>query len=96
MFARPESRIRIKSFVCRFLLSIAVLFGAAWVAHAGTTFTVTKSADTDDNICDADCSLREAITAANNNPGQDTIAFAIASGVQTISHCRRCPKLLNR
>src|SRR3954464_15043943 len=30
-----------------------------------TIFTVTKTADTNDGICDADCSLREAIRAAN-------------------------------
>lgn len=30
-----------------------------------TTFTVTKTADTNDGTCDADCSLREAIVASN-------------------------------
>ena len=30
-----------------------------------TTFTVTKTADTNDGACDADCSLREAIIASN-------------------------------
>ncbi len=30
-----------------------------------TTFTVTKTADTNDGVCDADCSLREAIRASN-------------------------------
>ena len=29
-------------------------------------FTVTKTADTDDGLCDADCSLREAVTAADS------------------------------
>ena len=29
------------------------------------TFTVTKTADTNDGVCNADCSLREAIRAAN-------------------------------
>ena len=28
-------------------------------------FTVTKIADTNDGVCDADCSLREAVAAAN-------------------------------
>jgi CSLREA domain-containing protein len=36
-----------------------------------TTFTVTKTADTNDGICDADCSLREAISAAAVSPGID-------------------------
>ncbi len=40
------------------------------------TFTVTKTADTDDGTCDADCSLREAIDAANGAGGADIIAFA--------------------
>ena len=37
------------------------------------TFTVTKTADTNDGTCDADCSLREAIVAANATAGADTI-----------------------
>jgi len=39
------------------------------------TFTVTKTADTDDGTCAADCSLREAIDAANGAVGPDIIAF---------------------
>ena len=38
------------------------------------TLAVTKTADTDDGSCDADCSLREAIAAANAAPGS-TITF---------------------
>jgi CSLREA domain-containing protein len=38
------------------------------------TLTVTKIADTNDGVCDADCSLREAIAAAS--PAGDTIVFA--------------------
>jgi CSLREA domain-containing protein len=36
-------------------------------------FPVTKTADTDDGTCDSDCSLREAIDAANTNPGTDDV-----------------------
>lgn len=43
---------------------------------AFTAFLVTKTADTNDGTCDADCSLREAITAANADPGPETITFA--------------------
>lgn len=43
------------------------------------TFTVTKTADTNDGTCDADCSLREAITAANYGSG-NTIEFNIPGG----------------
>src|SRR5215510_4109048 len=92
MFARLDSRIAGARFVCRSFLLVTVLFGAVCIAH-GTTFTVTKTADTNDGFCDADCSLREAIIAANNNPGQDTIAFAIASGVQTISPLTALPSI---
>jgi CSLREA domain-containing protein len=40
------------------------------------TYTVTKTADTNDGICSADCSLREAIAAANAAPANDVIEFA--------------------
>ncbi|HET7843179.1 MAG TPA: CSLREA domain-containing protein [Xanthomonadales bacterium] len=33
------------------------------------TYNVTKTADTNDGTCDADCSLREAVRAANQNGG---------------------------
>ena len=36
-----------------------------------TSFSVTKTTDTHDGVCDADCSLREAIAAANANAGSD-------------------------
>lgn len=39
------------------------------------TFTVTKLTDSNDGTCDADCSLREAVTAANNAAGDDIVAF---------------------
>ena len=59
----------------------------------GMTFTVTKTADTNDGVCDADCSLREAITAANANLGLDTIAFHIGTGLQTISPTSSLPSI---
>lgn len=58
------------------LAATAILAAApAWAA----TFTVTKGADTNDGLCAADCSLREAITAANTTLGADTITIP-ASG----------------
>jgi CSLREA domain-containing protein len=36
---------------------------------------VTKTADTNDGVCDADCSLREAISAANGVATDDTVTF---------------------
>lgn len=51
-----------------------------------TTFTVTKTADTNDGACSADCSLREAFAAANETNSPDTIEFdaALFSTPQTI------------
>jgi CSLREA domain-containing protein len=38
-----------------------------------TTFRVTRTDDTNDGTCDLDCSLREAIDAANANPRADDV-----------------------
>lgn len=43
------------------------------------TFSVTKTADT----CDSDCSLREAIIAANSTDGVDTVM--LPAGVYNLS-----------
>ena len=54
-------------------------------AHAAT-FTVTRTADTNDGSCDAgDCSLREAIAAANLNPGPDTATLPAGAYTLTIA-----------
>lgn len=59
-----------------------------------TTYTVSKVADTNDGTCDSDCSLREAITAANANAGADTINFNISgSGVHTIAPTSTLPSI---
>jgi CSLREA domain-containing protein len=54
------------------LVLIAAVAALPLPARAAT-FTVTKTADTSDGSCGADCSLREAIVAANAVPGPDTI-----------------------
>lgn len=43
----------------------------------GAVLRVTKTADTNDGTCDTDCSLREAIVAANANANQSLITFII-------------------
>lgn len=49
-------------------------FDLAWTYDPyGGTWNVTKTEDTDDGACDADCSLREAVVAANDTGGDDTI-----------------------
>jgi CSLREA domain-containing protein len=64
-----------KLFITCFVTICACLFLTVSTAQA-VTFTVTKTADTDDGVCTAgDCSLREAIFAANDLAGPDTIDF---------------------
>lgn len=65
-----------KDLLRRFL-NLAVLFTAVAMTGSAATFVVTKTADTDDGVCDSDCSLREAIVAANAAPTDDVIEFAI-------------------
>src|SRR5207244_7296305 len=51
---------------------------AAPSAMAGQTFTVNSTADPGNGVCDAaECTLREAIAAANAAAGSDTITFNI-------------------
>lgn len=45
------------------------------LAKPTAVFTVNTIADTDDGLCNIDCTLREAINAANTNGGHDTIQF---------------------
>jgi len=49
--------------------------GAGWTLFltVPTVFTVTKTADTNDGVCDSDCSLREAIAAATAASGNDDL-----------------------
>lgn len=65
------------------LFALVLMAGAA---AFGASFTVTKTADTSDGTCDADCSLREAVTAANATPESDTIVFSsLFNTAQTIT-----------
>src|SRR6185436_8738425 len=55
----------------------------AWLCLVAATasandYTVTKTADTNDGVCAADCSLREAIAAANANVGADRVILGTA------------------
>ena len=47
------------------LACAVLLVGLLPIQVQAATFTVTKTADTNDGSCNADCSLREAIVAAN-------------------------------
>ncbi|MBA2524573.1 MAG: CSLREA domain-containing protein, partial [Pyrinomonadaceae bacterium] len=65
-------------------------------AHAGAMiFVVNSAADPGDGTCNAsNCTLREAINAANSNLGLDTINFNIAgAGVKTINLTSALPTI---
>jgi CSLREA domain-containing protein len=64
----------------------------------GPTFTVNTADDHNDGTCSAlDCSLREAIIAANTQVGANTIAFNIAgAGVHTITPATALPALTDQ
>jgi CSLREA domain-containing protein len=65
---------------------LGLIASASAPGSAATTFTVTSVDDTDDGTCDAHCTLREAINAANALAGADEIDFNIApGGAQTIA-----------
>lgn len=64
------------------LLFVVFLFQTA----NAVTFVVTKTADTNDGTCDADCSLREAVVAANASAEADVINFSsLFDTAQTIT-----------
>ena len=59
--------------------------GAIELQSVGS-YVVTKTEDTNDGVCDGDCSLREAFIAANNDPGTDIIEFSsLFNSPQTIT-----------
>ena len=61
-------------------LGIAALPGLVRAA----TYTVTSNGDSGDGSCDATCTLRDAIAAANTSPGADTILFSSTLSGDTI------------
>lgn len=61
-------------------LGVAVMPGVA----AATTYTVTSTGDAGNGTCSATCTLRDAVIAANLNPGADTITFASTLSGDTI------------
>lgn len=63
-------------------ICLIALIGVGFVSAPNSyamQFQVSKSSDSDDGMCDSDCSLREAIAAANANPGPDTIILSDSS-----------------
>ena len=64
----PVSRIGVLLFL------LMAMFSGIPLSYA-VTFTVTKTADTNDGVCNSDCSVREAIRAANASAGADTVSI---------------------
>lgn len=67
---------------------VAMVAAAIWALPvpvlAASTFTVTKTADTADGVCNSDCSLREAITAANAD--FDATSINLPAGRYKLTH----------
>lgn len=62
----------------------------------GSVYVVNATDDADDGVADAThTSLREAIIAANNHPGLDTIRFDIGSGLRTIALLSNLPAIID-
>src|SRR4051812_16439904 len=73
---RPTRRLK-AAFV------LALIGGALFAAPnaLAAIYTVNTDADTNDGVCDVfNCTLREAINAANANSGGDFIDFGIGIG----------------
>lgn len=66
------------------ILVVTLLISCVGTADAAAaTLVVTKLDDADDGVCNADCSLREAIAAANTG---DTVSFAVdVTGTSTLT-----------
>ena len=56
-------------------MALAVVTSGTSAVVSANTLTVTKIGDSRDGACDTDCSLREALMAANAQPGADTIVI---------------------
>lgn len=79
----PHAPIRI-ALVLVLALSLLV-FGPTAVVR-GDTYTVNSLGDPGNGVCDAtECTLREAITAANANTGSDIINFSVTGTINLAS-----------
>jgi len=67
------------------LLALALGLMLLPASASAATFVVNSSADPGDGVCDAaECTLREAIAAANGNDQSDTITFDLDDGDREI------------
>ena len=86
--------ILVSFFLPLFALGILFLVLTLYLPSqaAGTIFTVNSTADTNDGTCNlADCTLREAILAANNSGDADTIVFSLPPSSTIVLNGERLP-----
>ncbi len=81
--SRRMSPFRFLSLLLSNVVWLAPLLLAPATAASATTYTVTTLADSTDANCTTPCSLRDAITAANLDPGS-TIVFTGLNGTITL------------
>jgi len=81
--SRRLSPFRFLSHLLSNVVWLAPLLLAPATAASATTYTVTTLADSTDANCTTPCSLRDAITAANLDPGS-TIVFTGLNGTITL------------
>lgn len=62
----------------RQFLFATIIFICTVSSATAATYVVTKTADTNDGVCDSDCSFREAVGAANATPDNDVVTFSLA------------------
>jgi CSLREA domain-containing protein len=74
---RPRAKIG------RTVLGLLVVLVAA--PATADQFIVTKLTDSFDGACDGDCSLREAIAAANDHPGADEVLLLAGTHLLTVN-----------
>ncbi len=78
----------------RFALALLLVLAPTLALAQGGSLTVTTLDDHDDGLCDADCTLREAIHAANGDGGLTTITFAPGMAGGTILLASPLPQLV--
>jgi len=66
-------------------LTLVLTFLLFCLPVQAATFNVTKTVDTADGVCDSDCSLREAVIAANNAGSETTHIINLPAGTYALS-----------
>jgi CSLREA domain-containing protein len=85
----PKGAARGRQLLAVLVLGLGLTLAVVWLLVAGlpaaraASFTVTTTADDYDGVCDAHCSLRDAIVAANQNGQANTISLGSGTYVLT-------------